>query len=86
MEKLRDIPIHQILGLPDSGRRIAIPCPIHQGTNNNFNIYPTNSYYCFKCCASGKNGIDLIRDLKGYPKRMNKDQFIDVISELVNSL
>lgn len=86
LEKFRAISLYQLLGMPDTGRRIGIPCPIHQGTNNNFNIYPNNTYYCFKCCASGHNAIDLVRDLKGFPKRMSSAQFIEVLEELIPNL
>ncbi len=60
---LRDIRIHKILDIPDNGRRIAIRCPIHQGTNHNFNVYPGNSYHCFKCGANGNGSIDFLKDL-----------------------
>lgn len=84
LQRLREISIFDILNVPDRGRRVGIPCPIHDGRNPNFNLYPNNSYYCFKCCAHGSNGIDLIRDLKGFPKRMNRDQFLIVVQELIN--
>jgi len=72
--KMREIRIHKILGLPDNGRRIAMPCPIHNGKNNNFNLYRDNSYFCFKCGAKGKGAIDFCQAL-GY-------SFIDSLVEL----
>jgi hypothetical protein len=86
LQRLREISIFDILNVPDKGRRVGIPCPVHQGRNDNFNLYPNNSYYCFKCGAVGSNGIDLIRDLKSYPKKMSSDQFVSVIEELVHYL
>ena len=86
LQKLREVSIYTVLGIPETGRRVGIPCPIHQGRNPNFNLYPNNSYYCFKCCASGHNAIDLIRDLRGFPKRMNSEQFIEVLGEVIHYL
>ncbi len=82
ISKLRGVSILDILGIPSRGRRVGIPCPIHDGTNLNFNIYPDNSYFCFKCNATGQNAIDFMRDLKGYPMKMSREQFIDVAVEL----
>lgn len=58
--KLREVPITRILGIDNIGRRISIPCPIHNGKNKNFNIYEDGSYYCFKCGAKGQNAIDFL--------------------------
>lgn len=41
--------------------RERIPCPIHGGKNNNFQIYE-KSFYCFKCGAGG----DVIHFVKLY--------------------
>jgi DNA primase len=78
IERLRDIRIHRIIGLPDTGRRVSIPCPIHGGKNDNFNVYDNNSYHCFKCGANGYGAIDFCRDL-GF-------SFVDSLGELVKYL
>lgn len=56
---VRSVPVHNLLGITNQGRRISMPCPIHKGKNPNFNVYPDNSFHCFKCCANGKGSIDL---------------------------
>lgn len=86
LEKLRDISIFDILHIHNKGRRVGIPCPVHSGRNNNFNLYPNNSYFCFKCGACGSNGIDLLRDLNGYPKKMSSHQFFEVVEQLIHYL
>lgn len=58
IKMLRDIRIHKILGLHDNGRRQSIAFPIHNGRNPNFNVYPDNSFHCFKCEANGSGAID----------------------------
>lgn len=65
LDMVRSIRIHKILGLHDNGRRVSMPCPIHHGKNNNFNLYKDNSYHCFKCGANGRNAIDFVQAL-GY--------------------
>lgn len=63
LQKLREVPIHQILGLPKTGRNIRIPCPIHNGKNDNFILNDNNSFHCFKCGAGGHNAIDFCTKL-----------------------
>lgn len=75
---LRDVRIHQILGLRDNGRRQSMACPIHNGKNPNFNVYPDNSFHCFKCGANGSGAIDFCMKL-GY-------SFVDALTELVRYL
>ena len=72
---IRDIRIHKILNIPDNGRDIRIPCPIHGGKNPNFIINSDNSYHCFKCNKHGSGAIDFCLDL-GY-------SFKDSLNELI---
>ncbi len=65
LSKIRKIRIHKILQVPDNSRRISMACPIHNGRNPNFSLYPDNSYHCYKCGANGKGAIDLCKHL-GY--------------------
>lgn len=58
LETIRNIRIHRILGVIDNGRKIRCPCPIHNGTNDNFVLNKDNSFHCFKCNASGRGAID----------------------------
>mgnify|MGYP001559136030 CR=1 FL=1 len=75
LNTIRDVRIHAILGLPDNGRRVSMPCPIHKGRNPNFNVYPDNSFHCFKCGANGSGAIDFCQAL-GY-------SFVESLEELV---
>lgn len=75
LKLIREVKIHSILGLVNNGHRIGIACPIHNGRNPNFNIYPDNSYFCFKCGASGNGAIDFVLAL-GY-------DFPDACQELI---
>lgn len=72
---IRSVRIHSILRVSDNGRRVSMPCPIHNGTNNNFNLYSDNSFHCFKCGANGFGAIDFCMQL-GY-------SFEDSIKELI---
>ncbi len=75
LKMVREIRIHKILGLDDTGRRVSMPCPIHVGKNPNFNVYPDNSFHCFKCGANGHGAIDFCQEL-GF-------RFMDAVEELV---
>lgn len=63
IDEYRAIPIHQILGIPNTGRRITIKCPVHSEKSGSFSLYKDGSYYCFGCHANGSNAIDLCKDL-----------------------
>lgn len=63
LQVFRDVRLHKILGLPDNGYRVSMPCPIHNGDKNNFNLYPDNSYYCFVCGSHGHSPIDFYKDM-----------------------
>ena len=55
---LREIRIHNLLGIQDTGRRISVRCPFHGDRTPSLAIYPDNSWYCFGCALSGQNAID----------------------------
>ena len=65
IDKIRDIKIHGILGIPFTGRRITIRCPLQTHTDRtpSFTIYPENNYYCFSCSVSGQGAIDFMMAL-----------------------
>jgi len=75
LSQVRDIRIHKILGLPDTGRRCSMACPIHSGKNPNFNVYGDNSFHCFKCGANGNGAIDFAVAL-GF-------SFVEAVEELL---
>jgi DNA primase len=60
LQQIRDVSIHNILGVHGNSRRVSMPCPIHSGKNNNFNLYQDNSFHCFKCGAHGNGAIDFV--------------------------
>jgi DNA primase len=59
----RDVSIHSLLGVKNSGRRVSIRCPFHNERTPSCVIYPDNSYHCFGCSKHGKNAIDFIVDM-----------------------
>ena len=61
LNKIREIKIHEILGIPFAGRRITIRCPLqtHKDRTPSFTLYPENNYFCFSCQATGQNAIDI---------------------------
>ena len=63
LNKIREIRIHQILGVKDNGRRIMIRCPFHSDKTASFVLYPENNYTCFGCNKTGQNCIDFVIDL-----------------------
>lgn len=65
LDQYRDIPITRILGIPNTGRRITMRCPVHSEKTGSFNLYPDNSYFCFGCGIHGSNAIDFTKAL-GY--------------------
>ena len=75
IERLRNIPITDILGIKNTGRRQHVVCPFHGDTNPSMTIYPEdNSYYCHGCSRSGSGAIDFLMESGG--------TFQEVINEL----
>lgn len=60
IQKLRDIPIPEILQTEIRGRSKNVICPFHGDTNASLCIYDDNSFYCFGCKAKGKGAIDFL--------------------------
>jgi len=75
LNRMRDVSIHVILGVQNTGRRIMMRCPFHQERTPSFVLYPENTYNCFGCGKNGRGAIDFCKDL-GY-------SFIDSLVELV---
>ncbi len=63
--KARSVTIHQVLGIPNTGRRIALKCPLdgHNDRTASFVLYPDGSYNCYGCSANGQNSIDFCMDM-----------------------
>ncbi len=78
INKIREVSIHKILGIRNTGRRISIRCPFHGERTGSFTLYPDNGFHCFGCNANGRGAIDFTMKL-GY-------SFTDAIQELVNYL
>lgn len=60
---IRGIPIHNIIGIPNTGRRISIRCPFHNEHTPSFVLYPDNSFHCFGCNSNGQGAIDFVMKL-----------------------
>ncbi len=60
ISKLREVPIHRILGIENTGRNISMRCPFHAERHPSFVLYPDGSYHCFGCSANGQNSIDFL--------------------------
>jgi DNA primase len=58
IEKVRDISIHEMLGLQNRGRNLNICCPFHDDRTPSFSLHPDNSYHCFGCDKNGHGFID----------------------------
>ena len=77
MERLRNIPIADILGIKNTGRRQHVVCPFHGDTNPSMTIYPNdNSYHCFGCSCSGSGAISFVME--------SGCSFLEAINELKN--
>lgn len=65
LNKIRDVRIHQILGIKDIGRDVQIRCPFgsHRDKTPSCTIYSNNSYHCFSCLANGTGAIDFCKEL-----------------------
>lgn len=74
INELRQISIHSILNIRNTGRRVSIPCVFHRDNTPSFSLYPDNSYHCFGCGKNGQNAIDFVMDC-GYT-------FTEAITEL----
>lgn len=67
VQKIRDnVRIHTLLGIQDTGRRIAIRCPFHANgmeRTPSCYIFPDGGYKCFGCGERGNNAIDFVMGL-----------------------
>jgi len=60
IKELRKIPIHDILNIQNTGRRITMLCPFHSERTPSCIIYPDGGYKCFGCGRHGRNPIDFL--------------------------
>jgi DNA primase len=59
LTQLREVSIHKILGLVNTGRRVSISCPFgHRDRNPSFSLFPNNSFKCFSCGKHGGGAVD----------------------------
>ncbi len=58
IQRARQVKIHDILGIKQTGRRVALRFVFHNERTPSLVIYPDNSYHCFGCGVSGQNAID----------------------------
>lgn len=64
-DELREVKIHKVLGIRDSGQRVNVRCPFHSDRTPSLSIYPDGSYHCFGCGQHGRNSIDFLLELSG---------------------
>jgi DNA primase len=60
---LRDISIHKILKIQNTGSPVKILCPFHNEKTASFTLYPDNGYKCYGCNKSGNGSIDFLVDM-----------------------
>lgn len=74
IDVIRNISIHKILGIPDTGRPVKMLCPFHVEDTPSFYLRTGNRFKCFGCGAVGTGAIDFTCAL-GY-------SFTDALEEL----
>ena len=78
IERAREYPLFELLGIQNKGRPIMIRCPFHNERTPSCIVYPPNyhkkGYNCFGCEANGQNAIDFCIE-KGH-------KFEDIVEEL----
>lgn len=79
LQRIRDIRIHSLLGIPDDGRRQSLSCPFHNEKTPSFIVDNKNGYHCFGCSKHGQGAIDFTMELMGC-------SFEDALLELVKYL
>lgn len=80
IQRFREISIHHILGIDNTGRNISMSCPLpgHRDRNPSFLLRPDNSYICFgRCNVKGKGAIDFAEHM------WHKTNFEDKLLALV---
>lgn len=65
LEKLRNVSIHELLGIKNIGVKQSIKCvfPNHNDNTPSLLIDAQNGYYCFGCKKFGFGAIDFCEDL-----------------------
>ena len=64
IQKARQVAIHDLLGIKQTGRRVSVRCVFHTDKNPSLVIYPSGGgYHCFSCGANGHNAIDFCMGL-----------------------
>ena len=77
LDRFRNISIHIILGIDNTGRKISIDCPFHnERTKGGSWIYPDNSFHCYSCQAHGNNALDFMMAL-------NAGNFLKSLDDLI---
>ena len=76
LNKLREVSIRNILGKPETGRKIIINCVFdgHRDSTPSLLLDNNNGYYCFGCSIRGKGAIDFLTSM-GF-------KFTDIVEEL----
>lgn len=59
-DKLRDIPIVDILGIKKGYSKTMIKCPFHNDSTPSMSINNNNGFFCFGCGKRGFGAIDFL--------------------------
>lgn len=65
LEQLRNIRIHNLIGVKFTGRKMVIRCMFdnHKDSKPSLLIDDKNGYHCFGCGKKGFGAIDFCKDL-----------------------
>lgn len=77
LELVRNVSIHDVLGIQMTGRRLQFRCPFpdHNDSDPSFCLYPDNTFHCYGCDKHGNNALDFFL-------LMNGNRFVEAVYEL----
>lgn len=80
IQKARESPIHNLLGVRNNGRLVQIQCPMpeHRDRSPSFTLYPENTFHCFGCNAHGIGCIDFVMQLTGCSFKEAVEDILDI--------
>lgn len=67
IEQARAVPLltlHHFEKIRSGNKRFTALCPFHEEKTSSFHVFPTNTYHCFGCKASG-DSIEFVRKCQG---------------------
>jgi DNA primase len=81
--RVRDLSIAAELGVPMTGRKTMINCPMpnHNDGSPSFLIDDDNGFYCFGCGAKGRGLIDFLTQFLTLEGKTKEEAFIEIMNE-----